>query len=216
MTSARVSFPGDSCLSVAFDEIIDPAINARCVALAAALERGRTAGIRDIVPWFHTVTVHFDPLNVNRDALAADVQRAMRQSAVPAADEMTPLDIPVHYGAEYGPDLSDVAAFGDCSEADVIRLHSDAVYRVYMLGFLPGFAYLGSVDRRIAMPRLDTPRVRVAAGSVGIAGIQTGIYPVDSPGGWRIIGRAAVKTFDLTRSTPSLFKAGQRVKFIAA
>ena len=213
--TARITFPGDSCLSVAFDEAIDPAINARCVVLAEALERNRRDGIHDIVPGFHTVTVHFNPLKVNRDALGADVRRAVTLHAAPTVEDMAPVEIPVYYGGENGPDLSEVAAFGQCSEADVIRLHSDTIYRVYMLGFLPGFAYLGSVDRRIAMPRLDTPRAKVAAGSVGIAGVQTAIYPFDTPGGWRIVGRAAITMFDLSRPTPSLLKPGQRVKFIA-
>ncbi len=110
------------------------------------------------------------------------------------------IEIPVSYGGASGPDLAAVAEFAECSEADVVQLHTQARYRVYMLGFLPGFAYMGSVDRRIAMPRLDTPRMRVNAGSVGIAGEQTGIYPCDTPGGWRIIGRTSAKLFDATRA----------------
>jgi KipI family sensor histidine kinase inhibitor len=127
-----------------------------------------------------------------------------------------PVHISVTYGGADGPDLASVAAFASCSEEDVIRLHTENVYRVYMLGFLPGFAYLGSVDPRIAMPRLGTPRLRVPAGSVGIAGAQTGIYPSEMPGGWRIIGRTSIKLFDPTRDEPSMLKAGDRVKFVAA
>jgi inhibitor of KinA len=112
--------------------------------------------------------------------------------------------------------LPAVAAFAGCSESEVVRLHGSCEYRVYMLGFLPGFAYLGLVDRRIAMPRLDTPRLRVQAGSVGIAGVQTGVYPCDTPGGWRIIGRTGIKSFDPNRPEPFLFTPGQRVKFVAA
>jgi inhibitor of KinA len=112
--------------------------------------------------------------------------------------------------------LSSVAAYARCSEDEVVRIHTSTVYRVYMLGFLPGFAYLGSVDARIAMPRLDTPRLRVRAGSVGIAGVQTGIYPCDTPGGWRIIGRTEVRTFDPAKSEPFLFQPGQRVRFVAS
>jgi inhibitor of KinA len=215
MTDVRIAVLGDSCLSVAFDERIDPAINARCVALGAALERQQLAGIRDIVPGFHTVAVYFDPLKVNREDLSAHVRQAADADPPSGADSAAPLEIAVRYGGEHGPDLSDVAAFAHCTEAEVIRIHSEPVYRVYMLGFLPGFAYLGSVDPRIAMPRLEAPRVTVAAGSVGIAGLQTGIYPCDTPGGWRIIGRSEVRTFDLARPDPSLFSAGQRVKFTA-
>ena len=216
MMTPQVSFPGDACLLIAFEAAIDPAINARCIALADAIERRRPAGVRDIVAGFHTVMVHFDPLQVDRAALAADVRSALPGSASAAADAGPTLEIPVRYGGADGPDLLDVAAFGDCSPAEAVRIHSDTIYRVYMLGFLPGFAYLGSVDRRIAMPRLDAPRAKVAAGSIGIAGVQTGIYPCDSPGGWRIIGRTTVETFDPTRANPSLLRPGQHVRFVAA
>jgi KipI family sensor histidine kinase inhibitor len=215
MTAVRISFLGDACLLAAFEESIDPAINARCVALAEALERQGRAGIRDVVPGFHTVAIHFEPLNVSRQALASDVERAASETVSSPAGTAAPMEIAVHYGDVDGPDLSAVAAFAGCSEAEVVRLHTAVVYRVYMLGFLPGFAYLGSVDRRIAMPRLDTPRA-TPAGSVGIAGIQTGIYPCETPGGWRIIGHTSVKTFDLSRPNPSLFKPGQLVRFVAA
>jgi KipI family sensor histidine kinase inhibitor len=122
----------------------------------------------------------------------------------------------VTYGGASGPDLGAVSDFAQCSEADVVRLHMETRYRVYMLGFLPGFAYMGTVNHRIAMPRLDTPRMRVAAGSVGIAAAQTGIYPCDSPGGWRIIGRTSTKPFDPRRDEPFLLKAGDHVKFVNA
>jgi KipI family sensor histidine kinase inhibitor len=215
MTDVRLAFLGDSCLSVSFDAEIDPAINARCVALAEALMRQPSTGLRDIVPGFHTVTVYFDPLKVKRDAVAADVRRAASACVSPAETAAAPIEIAVRYGGQDGPDLADVAAFAGCSEAEAIRIHSERVYRVYMLGFLPGFAYLGSVDRRIAMPRLDTPRVNVAAGSVGIAGMQTGIYPCDTPGGWRIVGRTTAKLFDLSRTRPSVFEPGREVRFVA-
>ena len=116
-----------------------------------------------------------------------------RRPPATADTDVRTIEIPVSYGGASGPDLAAVAEFAKCSEADVVRLHTETLYRVYMLGFLPGFAYMGSVDRRIAMPRLETPRMRVAAGSVGIAAEQTGIYPCDTPGGWRIIGRTSIE-----------------------
>jgi KipI family sensor histidine kinase inhibitor len=219
MTNARITCTGDSCLTVAFEAVIDPAVNARCIALADALERERRGGVRDIVPGFHTVTLYFDPLRIGRESLAADVRRLLPNVADPSSSlpgETAPVEIPVRYGGPDGPDLRDVAEFGGCTEAEAIRMHAGAEYRVYMLGFLPGFAYLGMVDQRIAMPRLDAPRVNVAAGSIGIAGLQTAIYPCDSPGGWRIIGRTAVNTFDPARARPSLLSPGQRVRFVAA
>jgi KipI family sensor histidine kinase inhibitor len=206
---------GDSCLSLVLEDKVDPAINARCVALAEALEPLAIPGIRDIVPAYHSVTIHFDPLRLDRETLQTESIRLSETERTSLAPDRQPIAIPVSYGREAGPDLASVADFGGCSVEQVIRLHTAPVYRVYMLGFLPGFAYLGIVDRRIAMPRLDAPRVRVPAGSVGIAGTQTGIYPCDTPGGWRIIGRTVTKLFDPTRIEPFLLKAGDRVRFVA-
>jgi inhibitor of KinA len=208
---------GDACLSIVFEEKIDPRINARCVSLAADVERRRFAGVRDVVPAYHTVSVYFDPRKITRSALHQELEQAISGAAgAGPVIGAAPIHISVTYGGEGGPDLASVAAFASCSEEDVIRLHTENVYRVYMLGFLPGFAYLGSVDPRIAMPRLGTPRLRVPAGSVGIAGAQTGIYPSEMPGGWRIIGRTSFTLFDPTQDEPSTLKAGDRVKFVAA
>jgi inhibitor of KinA len=216
MTPPAITFVGDSCLSVSFDAVVDPAINACCAALAAALHAQQIPGVRDIVPGFYTVSLYFDPLRVDRDVLAADIRRAVGATVAAKERERPPLEIAVRYGGAEGPDLAAVAAFAGCSEAEVIRIHSAPMYRVYMLGFLPGFAYLGTVDRRIAMPRLEAPRSRVPAGSVGIAASHTAVYPCDTPGGWRILGRAAVAPFDLNRAEPSLFNPGQRIRFVAA
>jgi inhibitor of KinA len=214
MIAARLVTIGDSCVSLEFEDRIDPLVNARCVAIAFALAQSARRGVRDVVPTFNAVTVHFDPRQMDREDLATELTGlAAMEPRGPDVGE--PVVIPVEYGGESGPDLAAVAEFGHCSEREVIQLHSRKVYRVYMLGFLPGFAYLGSVDPRIAMPRLDTPRIRVAAGSIGIAGAQTGIYPCDTPGGWRIIGRTATRIFDATRRQPSLLNAGNRVKFTA-
>jgi inhibitor of KinA len=120
----------------------------------------------------------------------------------------------VCYGGAYGPDLDAVAAFAGCASHDVVQRHAAPTYRVYMLGFLPGFAYLGSVDARLAMPRRTAPRARVPAGSVGIAGLQTGVYPCDSPGGWQLVGRTPWRMFDVARSEPALLRAGDLVEFV--
>jgi inhibitor of KinA len=216
MSDFRILPMGDSCLSVVFEEKIDPAINARCLALAGALERTPRPGIRDVVPAYNTVAVYFDPLMLDRRSVTSELELLAAAHADGPERDGPLLEIPVGYGGASGPDLPAVAGFARCSEDEVVRLHSSIEYRVYLLGFLPGFAYLASVDSRIAMPRLDTPRMRVQAGSVGIAGRQTGIYPCDTPGGWRIIGRTGIKTFDAAASEPSLFKPGQRVKFVAA
>ena len=216
MSVFRILTFGDSCVSVQFASAIDPVVNARCIALAASLESLALRGVLDVVPTYNAVTVHFDPLAADGGALSTELGRlAGTAPPAPAAESRT-IEIPVSYGGASGPDLGAVAEFAECSEADVVQLHMQARYRVYMLGFLPGFAYMGTVDRRIAMPRLDTPRMRVNAGSVGIAGEQTGIYPCDTPGGWRIIGRTSAKLFDATRAQPSLLKAGDYVTFVSA
>jgi inhibitor of KinA len=121
--------------------------------------------------------------------------------------------IPVCYGGDLGPDLASVASFAGMQEDDVVSAHAATTYRVFMLGFVPGFAYLGIVDERIAMPRHSTPRVRVPLGSVGIAGVQTGVYPAETPGGWQLIGRTPVKPFEPSRENPFLMKAGDSVQF---
>lgn len=214
MKPARIVAQGDSCVTLQFNAGIDPAVNAQCIAIAAALDRQRHAGVRDIVPTYNSVSVHFDPRVASRFALQSDLIE-LASSDTPAAEPQgQPITIPVTYGGEAGPDLRDVASFAGCSEAEVVRLHTMASYRVFMLGFLPGYAYMGTVDTRIAMPRLDAPRLRVPAGSVAIAGRQTGIYPCDTPGGWRVIGRTALALFDVTRPQPFLLKAGDIVKFV--
>jgi len=212
--TARVAL-GDSCVALQFDAEIDPAVNAHCIALAAALEQRALPGVRDVVPTYNAVTVHFDPLTTDHQALESALDHLAAVTLETTNTEARTIEVPVSYGGAAGPDLPAVAKFARCSEAEVVQLHTQVVYRVYMLGFLPGFAYMGSVDARIAMPRLETPRMRVAGGSVGIAGSQTGIYPCDTPGGWRIIGQTSAKVFDATKSDPFLFKAGDRVQFVA-
>jgi inhibitor of KinA len=215
MSAGRVVTLGESCVAIQFAAAIDPAVNMRCIAVAESLERLAVPGVRDVVPTYNAVTVHFDPLKTDRRALGDALDRLADATPSTADVASRPIEIPVSYGGEAGPDLAAVAAFAKFSETDVVRLHTERVYRVYMLGFLPGFSYMGTVDARIAMPRLDTPRMRVAAGSIGIAGSQTGIYPFDTPGGWRIIGRTPVKVFDTARAEPFLLKAGDAVKFVA-
>jgi len=205
---------GDACVSVHLGNQIDPAINERCIALADAVERLAVPGVRDVVPTYNAVTVHFDPLVTDNAQLAQALERLAASDLPSAVSATRTVEVPVEYGGASGPDLGAVAEFAECSEQDVVRLHAGRSYRVYMLGFLPGFAYMGSVDPQIAMPRLDTPRLRVAAGSVGIAAAQTGIYPCDTPGGWRIIGRTSTKVFDATRPEPFLLRAGDVVTFV--
>jgi len=211
--SYRVVSAGDSVLIVELEERIDPAVNARAIAVATAVQAASIAGVRDVVPTYRSVTVYFDPLRTNYDALLRRLEDVAAHQPAAADADTTPVRIPVCYGGELGPDLAYVAGATHMSEGDVVSVHSSRTYRVFMLGFVPGFAYMGLVDERLAMPRRSTPRVRVPLGSVGIAGVQTGIYPAETPGGWHLIGRTPIKPFDPGRAEPFLVQAGDAVQF---
>ena len=208
---------GDAALVLAFDERIDPVVNGCVVHAAAAIRKAACAGVRDVVGSFAAVTVHFDPLRTEVDALAERMERIAGEVASAAGGAGAPprtVEIPVCYGGALGPDLPAVARFGGCSEATVVARHAAPAYRVYMLGFLPGFAYLAAVDPTIAAPRRDVPRLRVPAGAVGIAGGQTGVYPLEAPGGWQLIGRTPRRIYDPERAEPFLLRAGDAVRFV--
>jgi inhibitor of KinA len=215
VTAFRIVPAGDSALIVEFEDSIDPSVNARAIGVADALQTARLAGVRDVVPTFRSVAIYFDPLHTGGDALVARIEAEASRPFPDALAARAPVRIPVCYGGELGPDLGAVAGFSQLDEAGVVAVHTARTYRVFMLGFVPGFAYLGTVDDRIAMPRRATPRVRVPVGSVGIAGVQTGIYPMETPGGWQLVGRTPIKPFDPDRAEPFLFAAGDAVQFYA-
>jgi 5-oxoprolinase (ATP-hydrolysing) subunit B len=171
--------------------------------------------LRDVVPGMNSLTVEVDSASPLLEGLLDALTSGWDESrVVPGAARV--VEIPVHYGAEAGPDLDEVARHAGLSPEEVIRLHSAGVYTVYFLGFLPGFAYLGGLDKRLATPRRREPRVAVPAGSVGIGGEQTGVYPSSSPGGWHLIGRTWLKLFDPLRNPPSLLLPGDTVHFANA
>jgi KipI family sensor histidine kinase inhibitor len=205
---------GDAAFVVTFARELSETANACAIALAASLEVRRPEGVLDIVPAMASLTVHVAP-GQSADVFLSDLRRraeaAVRDAR--AAEAPATHEIPVVYGGESGPDLDDVAAFAGCTPEDVVARHVSRVYRVYMLGFLPGFAYLGDVDPSIAAPRRAAPRQAVPAGSVGIAGAQTGVYPQASPGGWQIIGRTPLRMFD--PASGSRLRPGDRVRFVA-
>jgi inhibitor of KinA len=207
---------GDAAVIVEFAERVDAAINARAIAVADAVRGLAHPGIRDVVPTFRSVAVYYDPLRTDQPRLLERLRLLAAAEPAPASDSHTLIRIPVEYGGACGPDLSDVALFANVSESEVVRIHTSTIYRVFMLGFLPGFAYMGTVDPQIAAPRRLTPRGSVPAGSIGIAGAQTGIYPMETPGGWQIIGRTSVRPFDVSRPNPCLFRAGDTVQFFSA
>jgi KipI family sensor histidine kinase inhibitor len=215
MFPIRILPAGDSALVVSLPQVIDPEINAWCVTFAEAARDRWGSALRDVVVGYCSVTAYFDPLQVDPAWLEAELAsfaRGMRAAAVQAGET---IDVPVVYGGAAGPDLETVAQFAGCPESEVVARHTAVSYRVYLVGFVPGFAYMATVDPVIAAPRRATPRIAVPAGSVAIAGGQTGIYPDTTPGGWNIIGRTSLKPFDATRPDPALFKPGDQVRFHA-
>jgi KipI family sensor histidine kinase inhibitor len=216
----RIVPAGESALILELEDRIDLEVNARAIRVAAAVVAARVEGVRDVVPTYRSVAVYFDPLRTNYDRiLDLLTQEAAAAAAAPASEAAAvhgaPVRIPVRYGGDEGPDLAEVAAFAGLTDAQVIERHAARIYRVFMMGFVPGFPYMGIVDPRIAAPRRAAPRLRVARGSVGIAGSQTGIYPADTPGGWQVIGRTPIAMFDPAKAEPFLLKPGDAVQFVS-
>ncbi|GAP15924.1 sensor histidine kinase inhibitor, KipI family [Longilinea arvoryzae] len=214
-TFPRLTPLTDSALLLELGDAIDPDLNARAHALAAALRSSGLPGLGQAVPGYASLLVPYDPAQLAFSALS-DWLRANIETIqpLPAAQSRT-VEIPVRYGGADGPDLDFVAAHNHLTPAEVIARHTAPLYPVYFMGFAPGFPYLGGLDPRIAAPRLTSPRTRIPAGSVGIAGSQTGVYPLETPGGWRLIGRTERLLFDPSREPPFLLEPGDRVKFVA-
>jgi inhibitor of KinA len=205
---------GDAALVVELGDAIDLALNWRVLALAQRLEAARWPGITDIVPTYCSVLIHYDPLAVTYPEVTAWAQAQYGLAHSQPSESRRRIEIPTVYGGEFGPDLEYVARYHDLSPEAVIRRHSEADYTVYLMGFMPGFPYLGGLPPELETPRLETPRTHVRAGSVGLAGQQTGIYPLDSPGGWRIIGCTAIRLFDPLLNPPALLSPGDQVRFV--
>jgi inhibitor of KinA len=214
LNAFQVVSMGDSAVAIELDARIDAEVNARVIELAALIRRREFPGVRDVVPTYCSVAIYFEPLRTRVDGLLAWLEQLAAGSTDAPAHDGQPIRVPVCYGGEFGPDLESVARFSGLSPEEVVSTHAAPLYRVFMLGFVPGFAYLGTVDSRIAAPRLATPRFFVAPGSVGIAGRQTGIYPSQTPGGWQLVGRTPLRPFDAARTEPFLFKAGDHVQFV--
>ncbi|MCW3116440.1 MAG: pxpB [Chitinophagaceae bacterium] len=220
---AYTIFPlGDSALTIDFCNSIDEAINQKVLALFHSLRENPAAGIIEAVPAYSSITIYYDMLLAVRNnqdhktAFEIMTERMEKRLQDPLSENNLPsqfLRIPVCYHNEFGLDIDELAATNKITAGEVIQIHTSKVYGVYMLGFLPGFSYMGKVDDKIAMPRKTNPRQRVESGSVGIAGYQTGIYPLASPGGWQIIGRTPVKLFDSDNKELTLLKPGDKVQF---
>ena len=215
MADVRFLLTGDTSLTAEFGNEISKEINAQIRAYNIALESSGIPGIVETVPTYRSLMIHYDPGVIPYRDLVKRLKELLGridQVEIPPSDV---LEIPVLYGGEMGPDLAFVAQNAGISEEEVVKIHTSTEYLIYMLGFTPGFTYLGGMSDKIATPRLKQPRVKIPAGSVGIAGKQTGVYPVDSPGGWQLIGRTPVKMYDPDREVPILPQAGQYIKFKA-
>jgi len=213
----RLLSAGDQAITVEFGDQIDLDVNRRVYAFAGAVEAAGLPGVVETVPSYRSLLVQYDVRSTGFGALRAALVGLLDTLPHETAEEETDLEVfelPVVYGGEDGPDLEDVAAHAGLTPQEVVGIHSDTAYRVYMLGFAPGFPYLGGMDPRIACPRLSTPRVRIAAGSVGIAESQTGLYPTASPGGWRIIGRTPVLLFTPETEPPVAILPGRHIRFL--
>ncbi len=211
----RVLDAGDSCLVAEFGTTVDRALNARVQALKAALSRETGAGIVELVPTYRSLAVYYDPCRIERNILKSRIETLCENMDASGSEKGRVVRIPVCYGGSYGPDLENVCARTGLSAEDVISRHTGRDTYCFMLGFTPGFAYLGGMDETLATPRLENPRTLIPAGSVGIAGSQTGIYPIDSPGGWQLIGRTPLSIFDPLREPPTLIEAGDWIRFEA-
>jgi KipI family sensor histidine kinase inhibitor len=207
---------GDSCLVVEFSDAIEMAANVALQNLRRALSLRKTVGIREFVPTYRSLSIHHDPLKLPREKLEDIVRKELSNLKGVAETETRVLVMPTVYGGEYGPDLANVAEHTKLSESEVIKRHTSTDCYCYMLGFTPGFSYLGGMDESLATPRLKSPRVLIPAGSVGIAGKQTGAYSIDSPGGWQLIGRTPLRLFDPEEAdNPTLIDAGDWIRFSA-
>lgn len=211
------SMLGDRTVCVTLSNKISPEVNSLAIRLAQAIETARVRGIGEVQPAYASVAVHFDPEQVRATYVRELVKEALSQAASCQDQELsTPrtIEVPVAYGGEGGPDLTWAADHLGISPEELVRRHTEHTYRVYMIGFTPGFPYLGGMDESIALPRMDEPRKQVPAGSVGIGGNQTGIYPSEAPGGWRLIGHTDISLFSPFAKEPSLLKPGDMVRFV--
>ncbi|MCU0603673.1 MAG: 5-oxoprolinase subunit PxpB [Desulfobacterales bacterium] len=206
---------GDRSLLVELGDTISPDVNRRVQRLMLQLQQAPPPGVREIAPGYRSLLVVYDPLSIACAELKGRIAEAAARQGLAGLPQAKLLTVPVFYGGGYGPDLEEVAGRLGIPTDEVIRLHTETIYRVYMIGFTPGYPYLGELPAALAVPRRSTPRTRVPKGSVGIAQRQTGIYPVESPGGWQIIGWTPIELFDPSRQLPSLLEMGDRVKFEA-
>ncbi|NLX18546.1 MAG: 5-oxoprolinase subunit PxpB [Desulfobulbus sp.] len=210
----QIRLSGDRMLIVELGDGIDPALNDRVQSLAVLIRAAEHPAVEAVVPSYRTLALYYDPERITWKELTDLLFSCERRATTKKRPDSRVVEIPVCYGGAFGPDLGTVAACAGLGMEEVIRLHCTPLYRIYALGFAPGFCYLGGLDPRIHTPRLTAPRVLVPAGSVGIAGAQTGVYPLPSPGGWQLIGRTPLQLFVPDRSPPVPYRPGDTIRFL--
>lgn len=207
---------GDSALIIELGNEISPIINYNLKKITDYLDSLNHKAIKDLLPTYRSIIVYYDPMMISFDELKEMVEKnCVADDSQMLSVKKEIIEVPVLYGGEYGPDIENIASHNNLTIEEVINIHTSGEYLVYMLGFTPGFPYLGGMDKRIATPRLTTPRTKIPAGSVGIAGEQTGLYPIESPGGWQLLGRTPLNFFDSVKENPFVVAAGQYIKFKA-
>jgi len=210
---ANFRIAGDCGLLVEYGEAIDPAVNQKVRSMAIVVQNNMPAGVMEIIPTYRSILIYYDPLITNPSILKEtliDLESSLSEIEIPPPKVVK---IPVCYGGAFGPDIEHVAQSHNLTLQEVIDLHSEPEYLIYMVGFTPGFPFLGGLPEVLHTPRLKTPRTLVPKGSVGIANGQTGIYPIASPGGWQLIGKTPITLFAPGRSNPFLYQAGDRIRF---
>lgn len=213
MENVRFLPCGDQAVTVEWGSTINEHINRQVHAFARKVEALSHPAITEVVPTYRSATVHYRPEVLSYEELK-HLLAPLAQGSAEEAEELPVVEIPVCYGGEYGPDLLEVAQRCSLTPEEVIARHTAPTYRIYMLGFTPDFPYLGGMDPSIAAPRRKEPRIHIPAGSVGIAGEQTGVYPIVSPGGWQLIGRTPLRLFDPRKEQPILLSAGAGIRFV--
>jgi KipI family sensor histidine kinase inhibitor len=206
---------GDKSIIVEFGNEINEDINKKVISLMKVIEKSSLKNVvTEMVPTYRSLMINYNPLNIEYDNLISKVKELEQKIKEIKIKEPKIHEIPVCYNNQFGIDIETVANHNNLTVDEVIQIHTSKEYLIYMLGFTPGFPYLGGMDERIATPRLQIPRTKIHAGSVGIAGAQTGVYPIDSPGGWQIIGRTPIKLYDENREQQILLTAGDFIKFV--
>jgi KipI family sensor histidine kinase inhibitor len=214
--SMKFLVAGDSAMIIELGNEISPIINSKIKKITEYLDSLKNNFIRDVLPTYRSIMIYFNPLKISFDEIKKLIEENCDvdyESLDTVKKEI--IEIPVMYGGNYGPDIDNVARYNKLSIDEVIKIHTSVEYLIYMLGFTPGFPYLGGMPKRIATPRLDEPRINIPKGSIGIAGEQTGIYPIESPGGWQLLGRTPLELYNSNKKNPFLLNAGEYIKFVS-